>query len=188
MKSIIVAALVMSSLLAHAQDAKTPATEADVLAKAKTSDMGCQDVADITVKKFTNTYNYSYEKPTDKKHTAIFFIATCPSGAYNESSILFRDDPYSGLMVLPLASPKVNEKNKIIGWTADVVVPVLTYDEKSNTLIAFSKGRGLGDMFTNATYAILEDNAVLTKYDLDNTADEKIDPVTIFESKEALNR
>lgn len=103
--------------------------------KVKHFDLACNDESEMNVTKFVSK--------TSESETH-FYIASCPSGAYNMSSVLFQENPYSGLTAVPLASPHFNEKTlKVIGWTADVVAGDLSYDPKTKTLTSFSKGRGL---------------------------------------------
>lgn len=170
-----------------ADAAQNPATEADVLAFAKTINMGCNEGAPVTVEKIVYSFNYSYEKPTDPKHNRVYFTITCIAGAYNESSILILDDEYDGLRIIPLASPSVNSKSLVTGMTASLEVGGLTYDKQTKTLTSYHKGRGIGDMSSSGTYVFSEDEVILRKYELDNTSDEKINPKVIYESKKSLN-
>jgi hypothetical protein len=164
-------------------------TDSDVKEKAKQFEMGCVEGTNTNVEKISHKFRYSYEQPTDQEHETIFYIASCLSGAYNTSSIIFHDDPYSGLVVVPLSSPLFSEKTlKIIGWISEMVVGGITYDAKKNTLVSFSKGRGVGDMSNSATYSILENFIVLRKYEFDGSGDGKINPKVVFESKEPLKR
>lgn len=162
-------------------------SENEVREKAKQYEMGCSEDAPVEVEKFSNKFRYSYETPKDREHEAQFFIVSCLVGAYNSASVLLYNNPYHGLDVVPLSSPFVNEKSsKIIGWIAENVVGRLSYDPKTKTLSSFSKGRGLGDISQLATYAILENNVLLRKYEIDSTPDGKMNQKIIFESKEPL--
>lgn len=161
----------------------------DVKEKAKEYQMGCVEDSDVNVEKISHKYRYSYEKPSDPEHEAVFYIASCLSGAYNTASVIFYNDPYEGLTVAPLATPLFAEKTlKVIGWVSDTVNGGISYDAQKNILVSFSKGRGVGDMSSTATYSILENYVVLRKYEYDGSGDGKINPKVVFESKEPLKR
>jgi hypothetical protein len=185
---LVMASLVLGFSIAQAGgDIKD--VDNDVKEKAKQFDMGCSEGSGLDVEKISHKYRYSYEKPTDPEHEATFYITSCLSGAYNTASVIFYDDPYNGLVIVPLSSPLFADKNqKIIGWISETVVGGISYDAKKNLLVSFSKGRGLGDMSTTATYSILENFVVLRKYEYDGTGDGKINPKVVFESKEPLKR
>jgi len=160
----------------------------DVLEKAKQFEMGCQEGAPIDLQKFTNKYRYKYETEKNQEHETYFYMVSCLVGAYNTASVLFNNDSLSGsLQIVPLATPEYNEKTKkIIGWRSDAVNGGLSYDPKTKLLTSFSKGRGLGDIGTFATYAIFESMVILRKYESDTTMDGKVNPKVIYETKEPL--
>ncbi|MBX7231144.1 MAG: hypothetical protein K1X29_03560 [Bdellovibrionales bacterium] len=112
----------------------------------------------------------------------IFYIASCLTSAYNFSSVLFALNSDKSLNAVPLSSAILNKKsNKIIGWISSTVVfGELLYVHNKKVFILSSKSRGIGDSGEKTTYSVIDGEVVLTKYELDNTFDGKINPVTIF--------
>lgn len=143
----------------------------------------CSETSPPSVEKIVHTFRYQYDSPKDPLHTLTLYVVTCQSGAYNSSSLLVKNDLYDGLQVVPLASPKLDEKSKkTFGMTSQLLVGGITYKEKEKTLTSFTKGRGIGDMSFSATYLLHEDSVVLKKADYDGTADGKINPIRVYQS------
>ncbi len=163
--------------------------DSDALAAAAKYDMGCNVGIAPTVERISNSFKYSYETPTDPIHTQEYFIVTCSAGAYNENSVLLRISPYdTELRAVSFAAPQINNKGKLVGFTADVVTGYLTYDVKTETLTSFTKGRGIGDLYVSGTYQLFETDVILREYTIDNVpGDDQVVP-PIFKSKEPITR
>lgn len=173
---------------------KTP-TAADAIAESDTYDMYCNDGIPKTVEKIDHFFRYSYEGPKDAMHGLSYFIVSCSAGAYNASSMMFRvESSYSRgktvevLKPVSFAVPRTNNKDQIVGWSADVVTAALAYDKKTNQLTSFSKGRGLGDLYVLGTYALIEDEVVLRKYEVDNKEGDDDAATVVFEATQPLAR
>jgi len=99
----------------------------------------------------------------------------------NKASILFYVDENTGLQAIALATPVMGEESKILGWRGNIVVDGLTYDPALDMLVSRSKTRNAGDMGIVATYAFLDNDVVLKRYEYDNTPNGKFDPKVIYE-------
>lgn len=163
--------------------------DSDALAAAAKYDMGCNVGQTPTVERISNSFRYSYETPQDPIHTQEYFIVTCQAGAYNANSVLLRISPYdTELRAISFAAPQINNKGKLVGFTADVVTGYLAYDTKTETLTSFSKGRGIGDLYVSGTYQLFETDVILREYTIDNVpGDDQVVP-PIFKSKEPITR
>ena len=169
-----------------------PLTEIDAIAEAHKYDMGCNEfnteIEPRFAQKIVHKFSYSYDTKSDPERSVEYFVVSCPAGAYNTNSMLFRVDRYENrLAPVALALPRLNTKDQVTGWTADVVLGDLNYEEKTGTLTSFSKGRGIGDLYAMGTYRLFEEDVVLVKYFLDNTEGDGEAPGTVYESKLPLN-
>jgi hypothetical protein len=153
--------------------------------------MGCNEYTppiEPSVTRIAITYRYSYEKPTDPLRESAYFIVSCAAGAYNETSVLISADPYAKVLrPVPLASPVIS-KNKIVGFSAEIVTGSLSFDPKTSTLTMFSKGRGLGDMYVMAKYRLFETQVILREYTNDNVEGDNVLVKPIFKATDKIYR
>lgn len=162
--------------------------DSDALAAAEKYDMTCNDLSQRTVEHISVSYKLDYETAKDPIREQQYFIVSCLAGAYNDNSVLLRVDYDDQLRAVSFASPEINRKGKIIGFSADVVTGALSYNAKKQTLTSFSKGRGIGDLYVSGTYQIFETQVILREYTIDNVpGDAKVVP-PIYKSTEPMNR
>lgn len=191
-KMVVLAAL-LSGTSAFAQTPANPTAD-DAMKASEAFDMSCNVDQPKSTETVVYEYRSRYDKPTDPVRTKTFFIVTCGAGAYNENSILFRiDSKYEQtgevplLVPVALPTPVWNKQNQIMGFSAEIVNPYISYDKATKEFTTFAKGRGIGDAFNSGTYGIQEGQVVLRKYVMDNTFNGRVNPKVIYESKVKLN-
>ncbi len=168
---------------------KTAFGEADALAEAKKFDMGCNEWATSEVERISVSFKYSYEDASDPVREQGYFIVRCTAGAYNTSSVLLSEDTYAGVLrPVPLSVPLTNRKNKLVGFTAEIVTGDLSFDPKTSLLSTFSKGRGIGDMYVHGIYQLFETQVVLREYTIDNVEGDDVEVKPIFKATQPIDR
>jgi hypothetical protein len=177
----LAAVLFMGSFAISSEgEATTPArrkatSEADVLVEAAKYDMSCDEVRAPSVTRFV-VQNTPY------------FIVTCVIGAYNENSILLREDTFGGILrPVSIVVPVVNSQGKIVGFTSEIVTPLMTFDPKSNQLTTFSLGSSKGDTFRTGKYLVSERQVVLREYTIDDVEGDAVVVEPIFKSTQPIN-
>lgn len=153
----------------------------DALAEAAKYDMGCNGSMPPTADRISISFKYSYDTPTDPTREQAYWVVTCAAGAYNENSVLLREDYDGVLRPVPLAVPQLNNKGKLVGFTAEIVNGVITFDPKTEMITTFSKGRGVGDLFNSGSYQLFETQVILREYTIDNKPGEQyVPPIVKF--------
>lgn len=149
-------------------------TEYDALKEASKYDMMCNEPGTATAERISISFKYSYDTATDPVREQGYFIVTCGSGAYNETSVLLQEDNYGKVLrPVSLAFPVINSKNEIVGFSASILTGALSFDPKTNQLSTFSKGRGIGDLYVAGIYQLFETEVILREYTIDNQEGEQ---------------
>lgn len=106
---------------------------------------------------------------------AVYISVSCRMGAYNHFGILFRDDVYSPLQVIPLSSPYLGKDGKVAGWVSEVINPAVSWDAETQTLVSAMKG-GITEHLV-AKYKLHDGYVVLVRYSTYNMAENDDNPV-----------
>ncbi|AZO12726.1 MULTISPECIES: DUF1176 domain-containing protein [unclassified Mesorhizobium] len=117
----------------------------------------------------------------------------CSMAAYNESAVYYISDDVSGVRQLQFAAPELDiryennnsegkvESIHIIGFQTDDQLVNSDYDDKTQTITAMSKWRGVGDASSSGTYLFRNGNFSLVQYDVDASYDGEINPETVLD-------
>lgn len=157
--------------------------EQELKKEIKKYESHCDNLYSITAEKISVAVKYDEKNQKEKGQDKIYYILTCPAGAYNYKSVLFVQSVEKNWIPVPLVTPIMNENDKISGWTSDYSNGVLSFDKSKKQLTSFMKMRGLGDTSKKAIYRFSIENPILVRYEWDSSTDEKINPIIVYSSQ-----
>lgn len=181
MKKFLIGLVLCATSLTFAEVKQVPPTAGDLRVQALAL-LECDDEASLQIEKIEHYYRYNYDSKKEPLRRKVFYIASCPIGAYNFSSALYAWTEWQDLRVIPFAVPRTNEKLELVGMGAETIVGALAYDKNKGIFTTFAKGRGLGDTHVYGVYSIINGDVVLTEYAQDNTENGKVDPKVVFKA------
>ncbi len=139
------------------------------------------------------SYRNANQDPNDPDRTARLFRFNCGQGAYNSDEVYYLADDIGGFRQLQFARPELDiryenedsegkvESVSIIGYRSTDRLVNSFYDDKSMTLQFFAKWRGMGDASSSGSYLFRDGDFALTKFDVDASYDEEINPETVLD-------
>jgi Protein of unknown function (DUF1176) len=136
---------------------------------------------------FTLTYRQSGSNDTA---TAQLFRFPCSRAAYNESHVYLLRSGIEPLQPLALAQPDMvidyQDENSatltsmaVKGFSTSLEAVNSDFDARTQTILTFSKWRGIGDAATSASHVFADGRFVLWRFQVDPTFDEQINPYDV---------
>ena len=174
----------LALLLAPTAQAAYPFTLDEAIARFSVDQAAnCDFESDYEGAKAQRLENSTFTLATVGEKQVQVFDIWCMQGAYNVNSVFYLADEFGGLRAVQFASPVLNEKNKVIGFTTESWLTNASFNSANNELSFYAKGRGMGDCFAAGTYKLVDGNFTLKQYLLDATCDGKQNPKKIVDYK-----
>lgn len=155
---------------------------------------------DVGPEEFELTYRYSYDQPENPDRHATLYRFSCGSGAYNSSDIFYLADDdrlqplqfthpeydvqYEGPLPVEregTADPSIVKSITITGYQSEDSLANTEFTPETQTLTFKFLGRGMGDQFVSGEYVFREGEFRLVKYEIDDTDNEVVDPITVID-------
>ncbi|MBX7232397.1 MAG: hypothetical protein K1X29_09960 [Bdellovibrionales bacterium] len=153
-------------------------------AKEFIEEMGCSINVNFDIIKFSHNNASTTSNSIEQNPPSVFYIASCGSGAYNHSSVLFYKQSKTKLSLVKFTVPlvSINEDGSIknSGLAEKNFVGQLSY--QNNNLISLSIGRGDRQLKKIGTYGIVNSKVVLEKFEFDATVDDIDNPTVVYHS------
>lgn len=142
-------------------------------------------------------YRPDYAGPDEPETAVTLFAFACSMAAYNSSEAYYTYEKNRGLRRVSFAAPNLDikysdEENRTLasmtvdGFTSDELLTNSEFDPESRSINHFAKWRGVGDASTSAEYAFKGGQFVLTRYTVDPTTDEEMNPYAIVREGKLL--
>lgn len=137
-------------------------------------------------------FRYGYDAPEDPERTAHLFRFFCLRGAYNEIHVYYFSDGEGALSPLYFAEPhydvryagESDEKVEAItltGFSATGQLVNSGYDPEARAITAHSLWRGMGDASSSGSWAFVDGNFRLVRYEVDASYDGEINPQVLVD-------
>lgn len=139
------------------------------------------------------TYRLPHLKPEDPDQHATLYRFNCGWGAYNSNEIFYlagEDGEFSQLQfthpeyTVEYEGPEDAQKAKsitVIGYQAEASLSNTEFSPETQTLTFLSKWQGNGDTSTRGEYLFRQGAFTLVKYEVDATADDKVEPIAVID-------
>jgi hypothetical protein len=157
---------------------------------------GCPRFPDAPIEapqSFEIRFRYSSDDPAQPERLMQLYQFHCYSGAYNVVYVFFGWDPDTGLRPIGLSYPQFDIEYEgetddspvksiaITGYTARFTAVNAEYDPKTQTIVAGSAWRGIGDASSGGIWTFDEGEFRLVEYHVDATYDGEMNPKTIVD-------
>ena len=104
----------------------------------------------------------------------------CRLHAYNLAEIWFQRSNQGSLKPIYFAKP-ILSSSRVIGLETVNELATTSFDPKTNEISNHEKWAGHGDQSEGGTWKFEDKRFVLKEYHMDAVADQKVDPITVFE-------
>lgn len=138
-------------------------------------------------------YRLPHLKPEDPDRHATLYRFDCGWGAYNSNEVFYLADEAGEFSQLQFTHPEYTveyegpedaQKAKsitVIGYQAEASLSNTEFSPETQTLTFLSKWQGNGDTSTRGEYLFRQGAFTLIKYEVDATADDKVEPITVID-------
>jgi len=104
----------------------------------------------------------------------------CILGASNFGTVWFQRSGQGSLKPIYFAKP-ILSSSRVVGLEAVNELATTSFDPETNEISTHEKWAGHGDQSEGGTWKFEDGRFVLKEYHVDAVADQKVDPITVFE-------
>ena len=128
----------------------------------------------------------SYQLKFESASPSTLIHVSCPAGAYSTLDYFATLGSSNNLNIIAFAVPVIDEKSKVIGWSAETSLTNGSFDEKKSIISFMAAGSGNGSTYVAGDYRLKNvnffDGFKLVKFVQDKSI-VKDEVITIFEVK-----
>ena len=145
----------------------------EVVAFAKT--LGVYDCYD-----FEDAYRHTRMNQVHTVGEHSIYRIGCRLHAYNLAEIWFQRSDQGSLKPIYFAKP-ILSSSRVVGLETVNELATTSFDPETNEISNHEKWVGHGDQSEGGTWKFEDGRFVLKEYHVDAVADQKVDPITVFE-------
>ena len=145
----------------------------EVVAFAKT--LGVYDCYD-----FEDAYRHTRMNQVHTVGEHSIYRIGCRLHAYNLAEIWFQRSDQGSLKPIYFAKP-ILSSSRVVGLESVNELMNVAFDPETNEISTHEKWVGHGDQSEGGTWKFEDGRFVLKEYHVDAVADQKVDPITVFE-------
>ncbi|MGY8790312.1 MAG: DUF1176 domain-containing protein, partial [Pseudomonadales bacterium] len=132
-----------------------------------------------------NNFKDAYRHPSMSQVYAVdvhsIYRVACVQGASGTETVWFQRSDQGPLKPIWFATPQETSPSGHIGFRRFAKLMNAVFDPETNEISTHEKWVGHGDQSEGGTWKFEDGRFVLKEYHVDAVADQKVDPITVFE-------